>query len=178
MYGDFKYDILSHLVGLDETKYIWSGRIKLILIHARLNGGCWHVTFAKTILRLICGVYQYKTIYLNLTTWRKYLFMDLHLSNNQNVKACLISRKMLHFIFRFGQGNIFWKSSWYIMIIILHLANHDKIVLPHIAQLHHHQVLGDGDHAVHLHARQVCVPSGTCQEGNMFHMISYKCFHI
>ena len=90
--------------------------------------------------------------------------MDLHLSNNQNVKACLISRKMLHFIFRFGQGNIFWKSSWYIMIIILHLANHDKIVLPHIAQLHHHQVLGDGDHAVHLHARHVWVPLGTCQD--------------
>ena len=64
------------------------------------------------------------------------------------------------------------------LTVILHLANHDKVVLPHIAQLHHHQVLGDGDHAVHLHARQVCVPSGTCQEGNMFHMISYKCFHI
>ena len=35
------------------------------------------------------------------------------------------------------------------------MPHDDKVVLPHITKLHHHQVLGDGDHAVHLHARHV-----------------------
>ena len=39
--------------------------------------------------------------------------------------------------------------------ILLIMPHDDKVVLPHITELHHHQVLGDGNHTVHLHACHV-----------------------
>ena len=44
----------------------------------------------------------------------------------------------------------------------------DKVVLPQIAQLHHHQVLVDGHHAVHLGNLVLDFPPASCKDFIMF----------